>query len=287
MSKTIINLGGVPEHFNYPWHLADEEAVFDEIDLELNFIDFPGGTGAMMQALLAKEIDLALLLTEGAIKFISENSSYKIIKVYVKSPLIWGVYQAFTSASEASTLPFAISRYGSGSHLMAYVHAQNKGWNIDQLNFEVIDNLNGLRKAYREGLDALFLWEKTTSQPFVDSKELKLIDTCPTPWPCFVLVGHEDYINKEAEDLETFLDAINMCLDNFKDRPELIEEIADAYELKLEEVEEWISKTEWDSSLDVSKEMLSKVIATLNQLGVLKNKITPQQLLSSITNPID
>lgn len=286
MSKTI-NLGGVPEHFNYPWHLADEEAVFDAIDIDLNFIEFPGGTGAMTQALLSKEIDLALLLTEGAIKFISENPSYKIIKVYVKSPLIWGVHQAFTSVSEASTLPFAISRYGSGSHLMAYVHAQNKGWNIDQLKFEVIDNLNGLRKAYSDGLDALFLWEKTTTQPFVESQELKLVDTCPTPWPCFVLVAHEDYINEEAEDLEMFLDAINMCLDNFKDRPELIEEIADAYELKLEEVEEWISKTEWDSSLEVSKTMLSKVIATLNQLGVLENKITPEQLLSSITNPID
>ena len=62
-----IRCGGVPEHFNYPWHIAIEQGFFAAEDIELEWTDYKGGTGAMCQDLRADVIDVATLLTEGAI----------------------------------------------------------------------------------------------------------------------------------------------------------------------------------------------------------------------------
>jgi len=60
-----IRIGGVPEHFNLPWRLAIEEGAFTTLGLNVEWIDFPGGTGAIMKALDAGEVDIATPLTEG------------------------------------------------------------------------------------------------------------------------------------------------------------------------------------------------------------------------------
>ncbi len=281
-----IQLGGVPEHFNFPWHIAEEEGVFDEIDYE--FIEFAGGTGAMTQALLNNDINLALLLTEGAIKFIAENQEYKIIKIYVDSPLVWGVHTGKTSKkTPSSTTPFAISRLGSGSHLMAYVYAQGKKWASDSLSFLTIQNLEGARNLFKTEEEALFLWEKFTTQPFVDNGEMQRIDTCPTPWPCFVLVAHQDLITENQNQLENFLDGINMCLDLFKSRPEIDKEIAEEYGITIKDAQQWLQETEWNSHMEVSEKMLNKVIHTLTELKLIQKKMTPAEIISSLTQLID
>ena len=282
-----IKIAGVPEHFNLPWHLAYEEGLFEDIGIELDFIDHPGGTGAMSQSLTEKKVDLALLLTEGAVKFISENKDYRIIKIYVDSPLLWGVHVPVNSNIDKANLdkaPFAISRYGSGSHLMAYVHAQNKGLDTGDLTFEIIKNLEGLRAGYKEGLDALFLWEKFTTKPYVDAQEMKRIDVCPTPWPCFVLVAHKDFISENKEDVSNLLDAINITAENFKDRDGIINEISERYDLKLEDVEEWIEDTVWNGTLSIKESTLTNVVDKLIDLKLIKEKIAPENLISELTD---
>ncbi len=54
-----IKVGGVPEHFNLPWHLCIEEKLFEDKDLNVIWKDFPGGTGEMNKALRSGEIDVA------------------------------------------------------------------------------------------------------------------------------------------------------------------------------------------------------------------------------------
>lgn len=282
-----IRLAGVPEHFNLPWHLAYEEGLFEQIEVDLEFTDFPGGTGAMSKALLDNETDMALLLTEGAVKFISENPSYKIVKFYVDSPLLWGVHipknSKVTATDDLKGLPFAISRYGSGSHLMAYVYAQNKGLETTKLEFELIKNLDGLRDSYKNGLDALFLWEKFTTKPFVEAGEMSRLEVCPTPWPCFVLVAHKNYIEENKEILSDVVDAINLVTENFKSRDGIEEEIAARYQLKLEDVKEWLKDTEWNDSLSVEAKVLDSVVDKLVALSLLKNKVSAESLVSSLT----
>ena len=49
---------------------------------------FSGGTGDMCQALRLKEIDIAIVLTEGIVRDINNKSS-KILQTYVETPLSW------------------------------------------------------------------------------------------------------------------------------------------------------------------------------------------------------
>ena len=89
-----IKVGGVPEHFNLPWHLCIEEKLFEDKDLNVIWKDFPGGTGEMNKALRSGEIDVAVILTEGIIKDIISGNESKIIQTYIGSPLVWGIHVA-------------------------------------------------------------------------------------------------------------------------------------------------------------------------------------------------
>jgi len=46
-----IRIGGVPEHFNLPWHRTIANKDFETKGIDLQWADYPGGTGAMMQDL--------------------------------------------------------------------------------------------------------------------------------------------------------------------------------------------------------------------------------------------
>jgi len=115
-----IKIGGVPEHFNLPWHLTIEEGAYKEKNIELLWNDFPGGTGAMCEALRNKDIDIAIILTEGIVKDIIDGNPSKIIQTYIQSPLIWGIHVGYNSdyhsIKDIEQTSAAISRYGSGSH---------------------------------------------------------------------------------------------------------------------------------------------------------------------------
>ena len=91
---TTLRVGGVPEHFNLPIHLCIEEGLFAEKGIHVEWVEFPGGTGAMNSALRNDEIDVAIILTEGIIKDIANGNPSKIIQNYVSSPLHWGIHVA-------------------------------------------------------------------------------------------------------------------------------------------------------------------------------------------------
>jgi len=95
MTKEIIKLriGGVPEHFNLPWRLTIESGSLEQFDVKATWTDFPSGTGQMVKALNNNEVDVATLLTEGAIKALADKEAeFEIFSFYTKTPLIWGVH---------------------------------------------------------------------------------------------------------------------------------------------------------------------------------------------------
>jgi len=120
-----IKIAGVPEHFNLPWHMCIENGEFEEVGIDLQWTDIPEGTGKICQMLRDKETDIAVILTEGMVKDIISGNESKIIQVYVKSPLIWGIHVAansnFKTLEDLKDKKAAISRFGSGSHLMSFV----------------------------------------------------------------------------------------------------------------------------------------------------------------------
>ena len=92
MNRKKVKIGGVPEHFNYPWHAAMKKGLFSEYGLEVEWHDIKGGSGAMCQLLDQGDLDMALVLTEGIVKHIVQGGMARIVQQYVKSPLIWGVH---------------------------------------------------------------------------------------------------------------------------------------------------------------------------------------------------
>src|SRR3712207_2896588 len=93
-----IKIGGVPEHFNLPWHLAIEKKSFEKEGISLSWKDYPGGTGMMCSDLRSGNLDMAVVLTEGIVADIIKGNPSLIIQWYVTSPLIWGIHMPGNSS---------------------------------------------------------------------------------------------------------------------------------------------------------------------------------------------
>ena len=279
---TTLKIGSVPEHFNLPWHLCIENDSFAKKGIDVAWKDFPGGTGAMTKALRNEEIDIAILLTEGIIKDITEGNPSKIIQTYIETPLIWGIHVATTSTfqniKDIEHATAAISRYGSGSHLMAYVNAQNQGWNTENLKFEVIKNLDGAVKGLKEGKGDYFMWEHFTTKPYVDNGTFRRIADCPTPWPCFVIAATDNALKTKLPQIKELLHTINKATTSFKKLDQIAETLSDRYHQKLPDIKKWLSKTEW-SQQQLPYDTLNKVQEQLIALDIIDKKIDASQIL--------
>ena len=271
-----INIGGVPEHFNLAWYLGLKNGDYKEANINLRWQDYFGGTGEMCKGLRNGDIDMAVILTEGIVKDIIAGNPSKIVQTFVKSPLNWGIHVAndskYQTIEELKGSKGAISRYGSGSHLMAYVNAENNQWDLEKdLNFEVIKNLDGAVEGLTEGKADYFMWEKFTTKPLVDNGTFRRIGNLPTPWPCFVIAVREEFLKTNLDDIKTILDIVNGTTEEFKQIPSIDRTIANRYEQELEDVQEWLSLTEW-SQENISKSTLNKVQNKLLELNIIPEK---------------
>lgn len=278
-----LQIGGVPEHFNLPWYLTLRNKEYTQENINLRWKDFPGGTGAMCKALREKEIDMAVILTEGIVRDIVNGNNSKIVQVYVRSPLIWGIHVAnnsnYSTIDDLKGTNAAISRYGSGSHLMAYVNAEQKGWNPEQdLNFTVIKNLEGALENLPKGEGDYFMWEKFMTKPYVDNGTFRLVGICPTPWPCFVIAVRNEILSKDPESIQKVLDIINNTSFDFKEIPSIDHMIANRYGQQLEDVREWLSLTEW-SQEQLMEEELDYIQNQLLKLDLIKSKVQKDNIL--------
>jgi len=284
-----LTIGGVPEHFNLPWHLAIESNKFSDKGINLNWIDIHGGTGAMCKALREKSIDIAIILTEGIIKDIINGNNAKLVKFYVKSPLLWGIHvgypSKYTSVRELEKAKIAISRYGSGSHLMAIINAQTQGFDLKNLDFEVIKNLNGGIKALKNNTAAYFLWEHFTTKPYVDDKIVRRIGNLEAPWPCFVMAVRNEILDNDKDTIKTIIKVINkqlLVFENPLKNKELIALFSKRYNLKVSDIRDWLKITEWSRKNTISKKKINTIQQKLKQFGVIENSVPTSSLIKKI-----
>jgi sulfonate transport system substrate-binding protein len=207
-----IRVGGVPEHYNFPWYSAIEDKDFESVGLNVSWKECWGGTGEMLNDIKEDNLDVIVALTEGVVKNILAENNMKIIHVYVTSPLVWGVHTHFTShlsdLREIQGKKFAISRINSGSHLMSKAYAQQKNFSIPDEDFIIINDIHGARKSLASGETDVFFWEKYTTKPYVDSGEFKRIGEVRTPWPCFVVAASTKFIENHQDELELMLEVL-------------------------------------------------------------------------------
>ncbi|MEY4286913.1 MAG: hypothetical protein RL511_999 [Bacteroidota bacterium] len=271
-----FKIGGVPEHFNLPWRLAIEEGKFKEAGVELHWSDMTGGTGQMIKGLQAGTLDIAVLLTEGITRAILKGLDAKIIAVYVQSPLCWGIHAPINEATQNLAVldgaTFAISREGSGSHLMSYVLAQREGWDASALSFNVVGDVYGGLWALNNDEAQGFLWEKYTTQPFVDQGKCKRIGEVYTPWPCFVIAVRNEVLATEKPLLQQLLTIVQARAKQLKQAPDAAEVLAWRYALKKDEVTEWLHQTEWSAATQIDQQELQQTVETLLDLKLLSSE---------------
>lgn len=280
-----VRIAGVPEHFNLPWHLCIENNEFESVDIDLNWINVPEGTGKMCQMLRNDETDIAVILTEGIVKDISAGNPSKIVQIYVESPLIWGIHVGFHSKfitiADLKNKKVAISRYGSGSQLMAYVNADNQNWNTETLDFEIVNTIDGAVDALTNGTADYFMWERLMTKPLVDQGIFKKIADCPTPWPCFVIAVREAFLIENQSIVSQILEIINKKSRIFKQIPDIENTIASKYNLKKEDCEEWLKETIWSQN-QISENKLMAIQDKLVQLKIIDKTVSFTEITTQI-----
>lgn len=101
-----LRIGYVPEHFSTPIYFAQQR-----FGLQAKLVAFPSGTGHMITALRAGEIDIGIGLTEGWVaglgkEDVSGDGGYQLVGTYVETPLCeffpWGQHHLTTGERETS-----------------------------------------------------------------------------------------------------------------------------------------------------------------------------------------
>jgi ABC-type nitrate/sulfonate/bicarbonate transport system substrate-binding protein len=280
-----LRVGGVPEHFNLPWHLALEARRFAPLGVDVAWQDFPGGSGAMAKALRAGELDAALLLTEGAVAAIADGAELEVASLYTDSPLIWGVHvpagSRFRNEADVRGARYAISRLGSGSHLMAFVHARAMGWPVDQLTFVPVGNLAGAVEAFAAGAADVFFWEKFMTKPLVDSGRFRRVGEFTAPWPAFVVCVATRVTDEQRAALATAVSVVLREAQALRSRPDAAALIAARYDLEEADVVDWLATTRWSGRFGVAAGDLSAACAALSSLGVLPRALAAADCMRS------
>ena len=280
-----VKIVGVPEHFNLPWQLCIENGEFENMGIDLQWTDIPEGTGKMCQMLRDGETDMAVILTEGIVKDIVAGNNSSIVQVYVESPLIWGIHVAanskYTSLSDLKNTKVAISRFGSGSHLMAFVNAKNQNWNTEKLEFEVVNTIDGAVESLTKGESDYFMWERFMTKPLVDKGVFRRIADCPTPWACFVIVVRNKFLENNKQTIALILETINNTTIEFKEIPSIDRTLSSKYNQKLEDIQEWLSLTKW-SQKPLNEKVLNNIQNQLLDLKIIDKKGTFVEIVKAV-----
>ena len=274
MATTSMHLGGVPEHFNLPWHLAMESPELDSglAGMKLEWEDQPGGTGEMLAKLVDGELDIVSILTEGTVKAIADGMPITIIQVYVESPLQWGVFvpgqSDFVELAELEGARIAVSRFGSGSHLMSYILSERMGWTISEDQFVVIGDLDGAIKAFAGDEADMFLWDQYMTRPLVRDGRFRQVAVQRTPWPSFVIAARDEVLTGRTTEVGRVVDAVMAKAGELLTRPDGPDLVSQRYGIALDTAQEWFASTLFAGREAMRLDIASEVLDTLKRAGL-------------------
>ncbi|CAO3594841.1 unnamed protein product [Absidia cylindrospora] len=281
MSGKPLRIGYVPEHFSTPLYIAQEQGFFRDNNVNVELVCCPGGTGEMTSKLEDKSLDVAIALTEGLVAGISKGQDwYKIVGTYVDAPLCWAISTGQESRHHSiDTLHKSncgISRYGSGSQIMAYVLADQQGWlnnnnkEEDPMAFSVLNNFKAMRDSVNDESTDFFMWELFTTKPYHDTKEVRCIGKITPPWPAFLFAAHVDVL--DVPELPRLLQAIQKATTLFMDQKddESIKHIIRILDYQEEDVRNWFKTVHYaPDHAGISQRALQVTVSTLQKAGVI------------------
>jgi hypothetical protein len=106
------------------------------------------------------------------------------------------------------------------------------------------------------------------TKPLVDKGIFRRLADCPTPWPCFVIAVREEVLAKQPETINSLLEIINVKTRNFKGISNIVNLLATTYNQKTEDIEEWLSLTNW-SQEKIDLDLLESIQKQLLELNII------------------
>jgi ABC-type nitrate/sulfonate/bicarbonate transport system substrate-binding protein len=285
-----LRIAGVPEHFNLPWHLGLERRAFVRAGVDLKWRTVPEGTGAMCKLLRNGEVDMAVLVMEGAVKDILGGNPSRIVSQFVDTPLTWGVHvgahTALHTPADLKGIPFAISRFNSGSHLMALSYAQQLGWSPTEKDFIVVNDLEGAVQRLKAPEPAVFLWEKYITAAHVHSGGLRRVDEFRPTWPCFVVVARNEVLEAHAKEVALTLKVVRDQARGLMAKRTAPEMIAQRYGLTVDDAREWFGGVRWNLAGGVDEPSIGAVYAVLHQVGMIAAPGPSDHIAALVAKPM-
>jgi hypothetical protein len=289
-----IRIAFVPEHYLLPLHLASKQNAFP---FPVQLIPFPSGTGHMITALRANEVDVAIGLTEGWVAGLlggdGKGRGYRIVGSWVENPLRWAIVTGkdrsigsvddLGSLAKRDGLKVGVSRLGSGSHVMASVLARERGWEMGEQGMKpvVLGPFKELRDGVNDEKADFFMWEHFTTKKYWDGtdgerKEVKWVGEIYTPWPSWHVVVRERLAEEVVEGL----------FKGFDEGMRLFEEGGDGMVVKMlgsgeahchygeEDAREWLKGVRFaKNTRGVSRKVMDGVVDVLKGAGVIKQDV--------------
>ncbi|KAF9565413.1 periplasmic binding protein-like II [Agrocybe pediades] len=269
-----LRIGYVREHFSSPLlQFADKDA-----GQTFTLVECPSGTGQLISRLSNDEIDVAIALTDPLISGIANGSkAYKLVGSFVSTPLNWavvtGTESKYKSFSDLKGTTIGISRYGSGSYTMAYVMALQQGWPVDDLKFQVNNDIRGLINSVSDGSTSAFMWEWFTTKPFVDGGEARFIGSVPTPWPSWLIAAHPERASSEA--VSSFLTGLTAYVNAFNSEESRktanVPFIEQKFGYPKEDIEAWLKTVSYPQDCsEIPTNVITDTLSVLERAGVVK-----------------
>ncbi|KAL8846062.1 MAG: hypothetical protein Q9221_008824 [Calogaya cf. arnoldii] len=279
-----LRVGYVPEHFSTPLYFA--QTYFS---LSANLIPYPSGTGHMVTALRAGDLDIAIGLTEGWIAAIAKDqhphqtgaseNEFKLVGTYVETPLCWAIStgydrQDIKDVQGLKSKKVGVSRIGSGSYVMSFVLADREGW--DQ-PFECLplQTFEALRKGVNDRTVDFFMWEYFTSKRYYSSDTLHPINKIGeiyTPWSSWKIVARTPLI--DTPEMDQFLEKINAGIKYFGEHEEeAIHYISNQLDYVEEDAREWMKTVRFaEDAKGVKASVVRETLEMLQKAGVIEGK---------------
>ncbi|VBB74951.1 Putative protein of unknown function [Podospora comata] len=293
MNSQPLKIGFVPEHFSTPIYFAHKH-----FGLDAELIPFPSGTGHMITAIRAGEIDVAIGLTEGWIAGLGKteqteenDGGYRLVGTFVETPLCWAISTGnqrpeIQSVDSLKGGKIGVSRIGSGSYVMGYVLADQRAWLVPTTgvgtsaesaspysDFVVFNTFENLRKAVNDGTADFFMWEHFTSKKYYDNGEIRRVGEIYTPWSSWKIVASTKLVKGTALDgrVDDLLEKLNKGIRHFNENPEeAVEYISTNLDYSEEDAREWLKTVKFpERTQGVDLNVVRSTIDILNKAGVL------------------
>lgn len=305
-----LRIGFIPEHFSTPLHFAQLHH-----HLPGTLVPEPLGTGALTRRLKLPDsdpeaLDIAVGLTEGFVADLGKGKAsssegevgYRLVGTYVQSPLCWAISTGaqrgeLKGVEDLRGKRVGVSRVGSGSYVMSFVLADQKGW-LQQststttpassnkqgeggggegpFGIVVAGDFASLRAAVSkeqgaEGGADFFMWEHFTTKHYWDTGELKRLGDIYTPWPSWMIAARSSLTSSNPALLDEVLASIDKGVQFYHEfGDQAVEWITETMQYSAQDARAWMRTVRFaDGVRGVEGRVVDETVGLLRKAGVL------------------